>query len=69
MRSRPKRGLACPSCGGGKSGVVDGGDSDVGYWRRRKCRDCGHGFVTVESVDRYADTRGKLIESRQRKEQ
>lgn len=41
--------MTCPKCGDG-SGVYNGFEKDGNYIRRRKCLNCGHRFITVESV-------------------
>lgn len=42
-------GVACPSCGGHRSGVVETRHHKGVTFRRRKCR-CGSAFTTVEVV-------------------
>lgn len=43
-------GIMCPKCGAGESRVYQTVNDEGSIRRRRKCDDCGHGFVTVEKV-------------------
>lgn len=44
--------MICPKCKSSNIGVTDTmplGDAEI--FRRRKCRDCGYGFRTMEMLD------------------
>jgi len=43
-------GVMCPSCGGGKTAVVDSRPASTGVRRRRCCRNCDARFTTFEST-------------------
>jgi len=54
--------VKCPSCGHGKSKVVDsrsGGEEYNARWRRRECEECGGRFSTVEMVLDPKDNRAR----------
>ncbi len=45
--------VPCPQCGSYTSRVKEGRSTDDGgYRRRRKCRECGTGFITIERYER-----------------
>ena len=48
--------MKCPHCNSGNTGVIDTlpGASNTQY-RRRKCKDCGDTFRTVEVIDNGAE--------------
>lgn len=58
MRPKP---IPCPACQSHRSRVIDARDAPrtvrdqlawngTGYWRRRRCEDCGRTFTTEETV-------------------
>lgn len=58
--------MRCPECGSWGVYCVDSrltGDQE--RWRRRRCRDCGHRFHTVERLIRQAEDKPKTKEDRQ----
>ena len=60
MTERPGDGakVPCPTCGSFKSHVKEGRSTrDGGYRRRRKCRDCGQRFITIERFVQAVENR------------
>ena len=53
--------MKCPLCGSDNFGVVDSRDQSGLLTRKRRCKNCGHGWFTVEiDQEEYQKMKGKV---------